>query len=337
MTVCLDVACYGDENTIYGISNVDNKVYECNLQLEESSVISELPQLKDKWFSINYCNEKIFLTTTGASEIYMISLKDKKIQILDWKNDKEPSWGFFVISNGGKIFFFYRNPFYVTTYDTEKDNFYDTKLNSSVLLDKIENISVYENLVALYNLSQGKIIILDLQNESVVNNINTSVKIENLEIVKDRIYIISYTQIYILDLYGNIIHIIDLPERKYNKQYFFLDDGDEVGIFNCVGKHYILRDGEKLEEVKRVDRCLTPIAPVGKQILKRIFWENSIETKYWLYDKTLKNNRTYLFKLPAHADERIYKNELMKRMIVSRENREGVGDLEDYLHYIIDM
>lgn len=123
MTVCLDVACYGDENTIYGISNVDNKVYECNLQLEESSVISELPQLKDKWFSINYCNEKIFLTTTGASEIYMISLKDKKIQILDWKNDKEPSWGFFVISNGGKIFFFYRNPFYVTTYDTEKDNF----------------------------------------------------------------------------------------------------------------------------------------------------------------------------------------------------------------------
>lgn len=191
--------------------------------------------------------------------------------------------------------------------------------------------------MALYNLSQGKIIILDLQNESVVNNINTSVKIENLEIVKDRIYIISYTQIYILDLYGNIIHIIDLPERKYNKQYFFLDDGDEVGIFNCVGKHYILRDGEKLEEVKRVDRCLTPIAPVGKQILKRIFWENSIETKYWLYDKTLKNNRTYLFKLPAHADERIYKNELMKRMIVSRENREGVGDLEDYLHYIIDM
>lgn len=335
MTVCLDIACWGNDNTIYGVSNVDNKVYECDLQLDESKTISELPRLKDSWLSINYCNDRIFLTTTGAREIYMITLRDKKMQVLDWKNDKEPSWGFFVNSNEGKIFFFYRNPFFIVVYDTEKDSFINTKLNSTVLLNKLENISVHENLAALYNLSQGKIIILDLQSESVINNIDTSIKIENLKIMNDKLYIIGYTKMYILDFGGNIINAIELPKCEYKQQYFFLDAGDEIAIFNCMGKHYILKDEDMFQEEKVIDFCLTPINPVGKQILKRIFMTNSIEIKYWVYDKVTKTNRSYSFELPTQVDETKYRNGLTERIMFSRENRNGIGNLNDYLQYII--
>ena len=266
MTVCLDVACRTEEKMIYGISSIDNKVYACNLETGGSKIICNLPVIDDGWFSISYCNKCIFLTTNTAKKIYMIREKNKNIVCLDWKNPQKSAWGMFVVTLGEKVYFFDRNPFFLLIYDTKKKMFLNEKLIHEIMLDKVENISTYKNFVVLYNISESKIVIIDLLNNSIINEFDVNIKISLLKIISNQIFVISNFKMYVYDFYGTIIKIIEMPLAKQNQPFYFLDKSDKIAIYDCWGRQYIYED--KFKAGYNLDECLTPIASTGEQILK---------------------------------------------------------------------
>ena len=333
MTVNFDIACKGKKNLIYGISSIDNKVYECDLDFETCKLICDIPVAKDGWFSISYCNEKIFLTTTDAKKIYMISLKNKKLSLLDWENKKEATWGFFVVTIEKKVYFFYRNPFFLLVYNTEKECFLDEEQYFNIEINKIENISVYKNIVVLFNISESKVVVIDLLNNYVVSRFTVPIKIMNLTIVRNQIYIISNTKMFLFDLYGNIVKSYEMPIYKQNQKFSFLDAGDKVGIYDCWGRCYTLDD--KFKQNNNISTCLTSIVPTGEQILKKIILADDFNVEYWIYNKEMKTNSKYLFKLPSSVNERKYKQNFVMRGLFFRENKNGIGNLSDYLKYVI--
>lgn len=335
MKIQINLACVGEsDRVIYGVSFVDNSLYRMSKDDKLVSFICHLPDTNGKqWFTLNYCNHRLYLTLRSAEKIVEVDLNYNTAAFVEWDNEYDSSMGFFAHTYKNSVYFVHRNPAYIMKYDTKKKTVYKV-FDEVSEWKRVENYSAYNQWLVLYNLTEKRCIVFDAENGKIVSEFVVGFKFRGFQNSSSEIYLFEEYYLDVLDFYGKIINRIKLPDSKTSADFYLIEYGENVAVYDKKSSLYSLRHNEKFVEEECVMKNVCSISNIPMRMFSKWSDKKGIDFLYYYYDSDCDKYVEGEFEISRNIDEKQYLEKLKASLSFVYEAPNVVCRLENFINLV---